>query len=90
MEMRDGRIYDEDDAPFDVENEGDVAVAELRVSRNGALTIAGCVIGRFDAQEQRLILNLGWTTLAGVSVTVYGDPEEDRRRIVLERDAEGR
>lgn len=63
----------------------------------GALVHDGIVIGRVDldtdpgtsdpAQGAHITLNLGWMKMAGVTVTVLGDPEVDRKRggIVLDR-----
>lgn len=57
----------------------------LEVTDRGTLVFDGVAVGRFHADETRLVLNLGWFDAAGLKITVEGDPTNDRRRIVLAR-----
>lgn len=62
----------------------------LEIKETGAVLLEGIVVGEFDPQERRLVLNLGWCRLADLKLTVEGDPKEDRRRILLARPADPR
>lgn len=58
---------------------------ELRT--DGNLIHDGIVIGGISqfGEEPLITLNLGWMKAAGVHVKVLGDPDQERRRVVLER-----
>jgi len=58
---------------------------ELELRENGGLVVDGLAIGRVE--DSHLILNLGWMKLAGVGLTVQGDPDIDHKRggVVLQR-----
>ena len=60
----------------------------ITVRENGALSYEGAFFGEFDPVEKRLVLNLGWMRMAGLKLTVEGDPKTDKRRIVLARPTE--
>ena len=61
----------------------------IEVRPNGTVIYDGIAIGGLDlvGTAPRLTVNLGWCRLAGLSVTVQGDPDVDRKRggVVLSR-----
>jgi hypothetical protein len=75
----------------------DKQLMELTIRNDGAVIADGMAIGRFTPYEfgpqetgdekGRLTINLGWAKLAGLGITIQGDPEVDKKRggVVLER-----
>jgi len=57
----------------------------IEITESGAIRFDGTVVGEYDADERRLVLDLGWMRIAGLNLTVLGDPRKDKNRKVLER-----
>lgn len=68
------------------------ALRRLYIREDGAITFDAAPIGRVvedggEGSQARLVLNLGWMKLAGVSITLQDDPEVEHHRggIAFER-----
>lgn len=61
-------------------------MADLIVHPNGGLEYDGHFVGEFN--DGKLVVNLAWCRLAGVSVRVDGDPSVEKRRVVVDRPVE--